>query len=81
MTRPRFTSSAICAVPDPRVNPPDPSRVTLVSVHTDHRGDVWWFYEDLGVWRKLPNPVGLPVSKPRSKPADTALKPKRRPRR
>lgn len=64
MTRPRFTSSAICSVPDPRIQPPDPARTVLVSAHTDHRGDVWWFYEDLGAWRRLPNPVGEPVSKP-----------------
>lgn len=80
MTRPRFTSSAICAVPDPAYNPPSWNRVVLVSAHTDHEGSVWWFYEDMGAWRKLPNPVGVSL-KPPLTPGETAVKPKPRPRR
>jgi hypothetical protein len=75
MTRPKFVSSAICAVPDPAYNPPSWRHITLISAHTDHRGDVWWFYEGLSVWRKLPNPVGKPVSvKPPVKPVKPRMR-------
>lgn len=81
MTRPKFTSSAICAVPDPAYNPPSWNHVVLVSAHTDHEGNAWWFYEDLGVWRKLPNPIGKPGFTPPLTQAETVVKPKPRARR
>lgn len=62
--RPKFTSSAAVAIPDPRMTSDSPQLV-VVSVHTDQFGDVWHCYPD--GWIKLDRPV---VSKPpRSKPA------------
>lgn len=75
MTRPKFTSSAAVAIPDPRVSA-QYGPMVLVSIHTDQHGDVWHCYPD--GWIKLDRPV---VSKPPPKPAVTAVKPRPKPRR